>query len=346
MNTTTENKVKHLIAKSAKKYNVDAYIFSEKHKIDYRHCKEEIPYHIASVGKVFTTVTIIMLVEEKKLSLHDKIADYLDSNMLARLFLYQGVDYAAEVTIEQLLSHTSGCADYFEGKVEKGSSFIELFFEYPDKLWNSDMTIDFSREYQKAIAKTGDKFLYSDTGYNLLGKIIEAVTGKSFHVNLHERFFIPLEMNHSYLMYQSKPKVPSDKINAIWVNQKDISKFPSLSCDWAGGGIVSTISDMLKFSVALHQGKVISKQHLDIAMKPRNKYRFGIFYGLGMMAFTFSLSQLLSKRPNLYYGHTGFFGTHMYYDPRSKTHIILNFGNTQSMNTSFQLMSKIFNLLK
>lgn len=341
-----ENKIEKIISKSTKKHHIEAYVFSEKHNVDYRYPQEEVPYHIASVGKIFTAVLIMMLEEKKKLSINDKISEYLDEKVLDRLFIYQGRDYANEVTIDHLLSHTSGCADYFEGKVEKGVPFIDLVLNHPDKLWNCDMTIDFSRENQKAVAVPGQKFLYSDTGYNLLGKIIESITRKTFHENLHNLFFNPLKMNHSYLMYQSKSNVPSSNIDTIWVNQIEISKFTSLSCDWAGGGIVSTVSDMLKFNIALHQGELISMENLEKLVKPKNKYRFGIYYGLGIMSFNFSPLQLLSRNPNLYYGHTGFFGTHMYYNPESKTHIVLNFGNTNAMNTSFQLMTKIFNLLK
>src|SRR5690606_36227781 len=80
------------------------------------------PYFIASTTKLFTTAIILKLRSEKKLSLNDKIGNYIDKSILSGLHIYKGKDYSQELTIKHLLSHTSGLPDYFQGKGTSGKS--------------------------------------------------------------------------------------------------------------------------------------------------------------------------------------------------------------------------------
>jgi len=245
-NSELENIINTIFEKTAKKYssrvNIQGYVYSENFNIDYKFNENENPYHIASIGKMFTAVLTFMLIEDKKISLDDKISKYLQFNLLDKLFVYKGIDYSDIVTIEHLLGHTSGCADYFEGKVIKGKKFLPLLLSEPNKIWTPEMTIEFTQNNQKSVGKPSKCFNYSDTGYNLLGKIIEVVTNKSFHENLHNRIIDPLKMNDTYMMFQSPPINGIKSIENIWVNNLEVSKYKCLSCDWAGGGIISTIA--------------------------------------------------------------------------------------------------------
>lgn len=296
----------------------------------------EKPYQVASVGKLFTAVLVFMLVEEGAICLEDTICTYLPPDMLKQLFVYHGVDYAQQVTVRHLLGHTSGCADYFEDKVHTELTLVEEIISQPNKVWTPDMTIDFTRQCQSALGKPGVVFHYTDTGYNLLGKIVEAVTYKPFHQYMHERLFTPLRMDDSYLMFRSQPKnAPAPVIDAIWLAGHEVSKTLALSCNWAGGGVVSTLSDLLKFSIALCDEKLIGNATLKLMQKPENKYRQGIYYGLGMMSVDFGKLFFLLKGLPTITGHTGVFTTHLYFDPVSKTHVIMNMGNDKAMHHSF-----------
>ena len=207
------------------------------------------PYHVASIGKLFTASLVMMLAERGAFTTRDPIHPFFSSAELERLFVFQGADYARQVTIEQLLGHTSGLADYFEGGVTGGRSFLDEVLANPQAHWTPQALLDFTREKQAAVGAPGQVFNYSDTGYILLGLLIEKVSGKAFHENLRDEFFVPLEMDNSYLMFYSKPtRTPTKALEEIWFNGVEISGFESLSCDWAGGGIVSTTQDLLKFS--------------------------------------------------------------------------------------------------
>lgn len=331
-------------------------VYSEKLGLDYAFPagSGSQPYHIASIGKVFTAVVIQILAERGALSLQDFIAQYFSSAELDRLFLYQGTDYAGQVTIEHLLGHTSGIADYFEGiseSVEAGKttrkSFIDEVLTHPNHRWTPQELLEYTRTYQKAVGIPGQVFQYSDTGYILLGLIIEKVSGKSFAENLVDDIFLPLEMNDSHLVFYSEPVNESaKKFEKLWLKNVEASSFESISCDWAGGGIASTTADLLKFNQALRSGQLIKPGRLEAMDRCIYRFQPGIYYGLGMMEirfkeFFFLLGHLPKAR-----GHIGILATHMFYDPLKETHVVMNFGDSARMVESFQALIEIENTLQ
>ena len=313
---------------------------------DYPSGEQTVPFHTASIGKTFTATLIMMLSEKGMISLDEPVISYLPDTQLNKLFVFDGIDYADKVTVRELLGHTSGIADFFEDPVIKGTPFIEEFLKNPDISWTPDRLIDFSRENQKAVGKPGDMFHYSDTGYILLGKIIEKVTGKPFHENLHDEFFVPLEMNDSYLMFRSRPaNQPEKPIQPIWLEDTEISQFASLSADWAGGGIVSTTADLLKFHQALRNGQLISQASLQSMEIFDHEFMPGIDYGLGMMEINFGeFSPALRNLPRVT-GNMGVWAAHMFYDKTTDTYITMYLGSTSHMSTSFEVLIEIMNTI-
>jgi D-alanyl-D-alanine carboxypeptidase len=339
-------------AKIAQKHpsGIQIHIYSDPLQLNYTfpsNADQHRPFHIASVGKMFTATLVEMLAERGALSLDNPITTYFSESELRNLFLYKDNDYAHKVTIKQLLGHTSGIADYFEGPVTSGPPFLDEVLLKSDEHWTPEKLVHFTRENQKAVGVPGTLFHYSDTGYVLLGQIIEKVTAKSFSQNLHDEFFIPLEMNDSYLMFYSEPQNNSKKsIQPIWFNGIDISQFQSLSCDWSGGGIISTTHDLLLFYRALRNGKLISPETLKKMEDCPHKFRSGIYYGLGMMEIHFEGFFFLLKGLPRLKGHIGILSTHMFYDPSHDTYIIMNFGSNKDMVKSFKALIEIENTLK
>jgi len=237
------------------------------------------PFHIASVGKMFTGVLIFQLIQAGKFTLQDKVHKYLSKEILDGLFVYNGKDYSEEVTIEQLLSHTSGIADY--EKKEANSLMLTLLKE-PEHFWTPLEILEYTRKNQKAVGKPNEKFYYSDTGYILLGLLIEKITGKSFEENLSNQIFKPLGMSNTYLHLRSLPESKTNlEISKIIFLKQDVTNYKSLSLDWAGGGAISNLEDLLKFSQALVEGKLIPKEIYE-SMKGNNKFHEGIYYGKGL----------------------------------------------------------------
>lgn len=305
------------------------------------------PFHVASIGKLFTATLTAMLVEDGKLNYSDPIGDYLDESTLESLFVYEGRDYQKVVTVEQLLAHTSGAADYFGDPVLSGKPFPDRVVSEPDTLWTPESLLDFTRKHQTSVGRPGEQYHYSDTGYILLGLIIEKVENKPFHEVLHERIFTPLAMDNSYLMFHSEPKNQPKKVIAdIWFQNVEISRFNSLSADWAGGGIVSTPRDLLTFQKALHAGQLINSESQDKLFQVRHPFRTGIYYGMGTMEIHFEEFFFLLKGMPRVKGHIGILSTHLFYEPETKTHIIMNFGSDRKMEDSFKALIEILNTLR
>lgn len=304
------------------------------------------PYYSASIGKTFTATLFGMLCEEGVIQYEDTISKYLDDKLLEGLFVYEGVEYKDQVTIRQLLGHMSGIADYYEDPVSQGNTMMEILVKQQDKLWTPLDLVAFTRENQKAIAKPGDVFHYSDTGYILLGFIIESVTGQEFHDVLHEKIFSPLGMNDTYLIFRSKPKNPQKyDMLEVYVDNVDISKANSLSFDWSGGGLVTTMSDLLTFSKALHEGRLVSISTLGLMTEFSQEYLTGVHYGMGMMEFRFGeFSPWLKDTPNLY-GGVGDTSAFMMYDKTNDIHIIGNFGTVDFMEESVPFLARVLMLV-
>jgi D-alanyl-D-alanine carboxypeptidase len=309
------------------------------------------PFHIASIGKIFTATLLAVLEEEGKLKLSDPVSKYLEEKQLEGLFVYKGVDYHKEVTIEQLMANTSGIADYFADQlkdtVKNGKTIAELIISEPDKLWTPESLLDFNRNNLNAVGKPGEVYHYSDSGYILLGLLVEKIEMKPFHQVLKQRIFVPLKMNDTYMALRSKPEnQPKKQIADIWFKGVEVSNFNSLSVDWAGGGIISTPKDLLTFQKALHSERIINSESLKVLFNIQNKFQSGIHYGLGTMEIRFEeFFPLLRGMPRVI-GHIGVLSTHMFYDKATETYIIMNFGSDAKMVDSFKALIEVINTLK
>lgn len=107
------------------------------------------------------------------------------------------------------MNHTSGLHDYFEDKPEQGKPMIDILIDEPSRFWTPQEVIQWSRDNLKSHFPPGKGFHYSDTGYHMLGLIIEKITTKPFQEALKHYIFQPLGMNHSYLLHYSEPMVKS-----------------------------------------------------------------------------------------------------------------------------------------
>lgn len=297
-------------------------------------------YHSASIGKTMCATVFGILSDEGKINLNDKISSWLDDDILKGLFVVDGTDYSDQVTLKHLLSHTSGVGDYFEGPVKSGKPMLEIISSNPDLLFTPEELIAFTRENQIPVGKPGQQFYYSDTGYILLGFILEAIEEKPYSAILEDRIFQPLGMTESYFMFYNDK--PTDIIG-IYMNEIDFSNKNALSIDWAGGGVVTTMNDLLTFMMALENGTILSDDVYSQMTDFSNIYTKGIYYGMGMMYFDFSELSLLLKLSSMtdVYGGVGATGTYMLYDKEKDTYFIANFGSLDYGEKGLEELVKI-----
>ena len=236
--------------------------------------RKDTPIYIASITKLYTATAIMRLYEKGVLSLDDTMSKYLPKELIEGIHVYKGKDYSHEITIKQLLSHTSGIADYYTEKPKTGKSLFELFLEEPERRWTVDETVERARKDLRPNFQPGTGASYSDTNFQLLGKIIEATTDKPLHIVYEDYIFRPLDLKHTWLIGHSEPQLaPSVTPADVFYKDVNISKTRSNGAYWADGGIVSTAEEMIIYLKALNEGRIVNRDTLKL-MHHWNKLQF------------------------------------------------------------------------
>lgn len=262
---------------------------------------KETVFEIGSVSKQITAAAIMLLIEEGKVNLDEKISKYLPATP----------DAWKNVSVRNLLTHTSGIKSY------TGLSGFEL---------TKRLTRD---EFIKALGaqplefETGARYQYSNSGYNLLGFIIEAVSGKSYWDFTRERIFKPLGMNKTA---DRDPKyiIPNRATGYEWQNGSLVGRDYDLTDVFSAGAIVSTIEDLAKWDAAL-RGDTLLKKESKMQMWTPAILNDGKPYPYG---FGFRLSDVRGHKLISHSGQTAGFGANIsrYVDDDLTVIVLTNLG--------------------
>ncbi|HIW32476.1 MAG TPA: beta-lactamase family protein [Candidatus Paenibacillus intestinavium] len=158
----------------------EQFAVGTQNKLSEQPVQFDSQYHSASIGKTMCAAIYGMLVDEGKISYDDKISSWLADDILKGLFVIDGIDYKDQVTLQQLLSHTSGVGDYFEGPVTSGKPLLAMITTNPDLSFTPEKLLAFTRENQEPVGLPGQQFYYTDTGFILLGLMLEAIEQKKY----------------------------------------------------------------------------------------------------------------------------------------------------------------------
>ncbi len=191
----------------------------------------ETVFRIASVTKQFTAMAILRLCEQGKLKLDDRLAGF-----------FPDFPAAAEITVHQVLTHTAGLPDFVS---------VEEAARLPLE------------------SRPGERLNYSNVGYEMLGRIIEAVSGRSYGEYLAENIFRPLKMTHTGV--DSRHRIipgraagyqPDGKGGFSNADYSDLGKVP------AAGGLYSSVDDLLRWDEALYSGVLVRPETVALAFTP------------------------------------------------------------------------------
>ena len=218
-------------------------------------------FRIGSVTKQFTATLILQLVEEGKIKLDGKLSDYLPD--------YRK-DTGSKVTIHHLLNHTSGIPSYtnqpnFGAEISRNPYTVKDFVK---KHTSGDLEFE-----------PGSKFSYNNSGYFLLGAIVEQVTGKTYADVLKERIFGPVGMNDSG--YDTHAPIIARRARGY---EKTLEGFANadyldMGVPYSAGSLYSTVNDMYKWDQSLYKDKVLSAESKKLMFTPglsNYGYGFGI----------------------------------------------------------------------
>ena len=352
---TTESMIKQCFKTELEKENIKSgilHVYSESRGINIKiaESKEDAisinhPFYTASVTKIFTATAIGILKDQNKLNFEDKIAGYLPDSLITNLHVLGGKNYSEELTIANLLQHTSGLPDYFTDETNDGSpNIINQLLMKPNKLWSTGELIQFSKEKMTPHFISGEGYHYTDTEYVLLALIIENVSGLSLDEFFKQHIFQPLNMHSSYVNLKSssiKNKLPIVK---FYASQYELSSLKSLSADWGGGGLVSTTHDLIAFLKAFNTDKIVKKE-TRLAMQNWVTETKGMEYGFGIRQV--SLGELTNTESDLQLiGHSGSTASFLWHCPQLDTYISGTFNQLEVSKSALILVYKILTMIE
>jgi D-alanyl-D-alanine carboxypeptidase len=270
-----------LIAKNGKPVFEKTYGLADKR--NQTPNKIDTKFNLGSMNKMFTSVAIAQLAERGKLAFTDTVGKHLPD--------YPNKAVADKVTIHHLLTHTSGMGSYWNDKFDKNRSNIKTVSDYVALFVDDPLSFE-----------PGARFQYSNSGFIVLGAIIEKVSGQSYYDYVKEHIFKPAGMKNTdaYELSQPTPNMAmgytrmGDNGPEPGPRKENAHTRPNRGGP-AGGGY-STAEDLLKFHIALRDHKLLSAKYTDLITTGK------VETGRGKYAYGFGDQKVNGKRA---FGHTG-----------------------------------------
>lgn len=263
----------------------------------------DTPLRIASNTKTFTAAAILRLTEMGKLSIDDAIPKYIDPQYNALLSSQYNTQ---AITIRHLLEHSSGLLDHADG------DYLKAVLKQPNYVWSRTEQIEMYIRKQFPTFSPAESFIYSDTGYILLGDIIERVTGKSLGLAVRELLhFDTIGLESAYWESLEQPSQDSAPRARQYLGKWDGTHIHASMDAYGGGGLVMSSKQMAIFLEALFEGNIFSSPNTLETMLSMGSHEGAEHYRLGIMVNVVNGITL--------YSHLGFWGSVAYYAPEAKT---------------------------
>lgn len=281
--------------------------------------RTETHYEIGSITKQFTVAAILQLQEAGKLDIDAKLATYLPT-----------APHASEITLRQLLSHTSGLPEYLDGpKIEEEATHPTTFAQLMARI--DGKPLDFA---------PGSHWSYDNTGYILLGRIIELVSHESYRHYVQTHLLDPAGMQQTFTV-ADEASLPGMAVGYRHAEGR-LERAPTIhdSWGWSAGNLVSTVDDLQKWNDALTGGRIVAPKSYAAMTTPVMIQQHSAEYGFGLFVDT------VEEQPRI--GHTGgsfgFTSANEYF-PKQDVRIIAFTNNGDNPEPGEMITTAVFNQL-
>ncbi len=291
--------------------------FGARLLVDNLPATNETLFGVGSVSKSFTALAIMQLVEEGKISLDDPVSKYIPFKLGKK---------DNPILIKHLLSHSSGIPDLEAAVVLIARHSWSKFEKYIPMSGPNDFYLYVNQAVEEVVANPGERYFYLNTGFIMLGHIIEKITGMKFDEYINEKIFLPLEMSRSTFKKEDFEK-EEDRMTA-YASEPDkpmeVTIHPFDELIYAAGGILSSVNELGNYLIMnINEGKFNNKQlikpdsyrkliepRIDVADQFFGKFRYGFGWGITENFFGEPLIE--------HGGSTGMSSAHLAFLPKSK----------------------------
>lgn len=286
------------------------------------------PFFIASATKLYVTALLAQLRAAGRLDWDSPITAHVpEAAILCRRIP------GSTVTVRSVMAHTSGLPDYFEGKRADGpATFERLLAE--DFGWDVRDVISWASQMKQGKPGRG---LYSDTGYQLLGRLIEVLTGATFADAVRARVAEPLGLHHTYCFGRSDLE-RYGTVAPMRLGDTVLRIPQAMASVQADGGIVSTVDDSARFLDAFFAGELFDASLLAEMTTDWHRIFFPLEYGTGVMRFRLPRAMSGMRRIPAFVGHSGVSGTVMFRCPEWGLAIVGTVNQVRHRSLPFNLM--------
>ena len=286
-------------------------------------------FYMASVAKLFVTTCIMIFKEQGKLKLNDKLSNYFEDVLLKGLHIFRGKEYSYDLTIFDLLTHTSGLPEWYEGKIFK--RVLKEDFEFP-----FEKQLDVVKKSKAKFAPGGKKASYSDMNFNLLGKIIEKISGRDVGEVYQEYIFNPLELNKTSFI------TDESSITPIWVKDKPILR-PKFLLTNGEQSVMTTANELMVFLKAFFSGKLFdAKVFEELSVYTRFMFpMFSMHGGGGYWKIPLGGFGNFFMGEGELLGHSGSTGSFAFYYPCRDLYFVGDFNQAESPALAIRFVMRL-----
>ena len=300
--------------------------------LDVVHGDLDRPFFVASVSKLFTVVCLAQLRAEGRLDWDAPIAGYLPDLDLTGLAVENGRDVSGEITVREVMGHTAGLADYLEGPRTDGPTTLDRALA-SDFSWDARDAVGWTRAMTPGRRGRG---LYSDTGFQLLGAVVEHLDGRPFSESMRVRITEPLGLAGTF-MFTLDNLDRFDELAVIRSGNRGLRAPKLLASAGADGGVVSTLRDGVVFLQAFFDGRLFDAVLLDEMLTDWHRIFSPLEYGTGVMRFRMP-AVFTGFRQFSFEGHSGASGVVFFRDARSGVIVVGTVNQLAQRSLPYQLM--------